>query len=128
MLCDGCDEVFCDEPVTCGDCAFCCEECFLHWFGGAQARRPDVQSDTRQFPPTGARQALAIVAATVLGGVVLAFPGPAAAALRDASGLEHPAYAAATCHKRRVVGGERRRVTVPCGRRLVDPRLMPQRA
>ena len=128
MLCDGCDEVFCGEPVICGDCAFCSQECFSTWFGGARGQRPESTTSVSRPSRTGSPPALTLVATTVLGGAMFAPPQSGTAALREEPGFQQLGYAMGPCHGRRVVGGERRRVTVPCGRRHVDPRPIPQRA
>ena len=127
MLCDGCEEVSLGEGLTYGDCVFCSEPCFEEWFAGARAARkiePAVALDRRACP----RATLRLVAATAVaaGAVLLAGHGPAQARVQ-VGGFEPPAIAAAaTCHKRRVIGGERKRITVPCGRRrTIDPRALP---
>ena len=127
MLCDGCEEVSLGEGLTYGDCVFCSEPCFEEWFAGARAARkmePAVALDRRAC----ARATLRLVAATAVaaGAVLLAGHGPAQARVQ-VGGFEPPAIAAAaTCHKRRVVRGERKRTTVPCGRRrTIDPRALP---
>jgi len=127
MLCDGCEEVSLGEGLTYGDCVFCSEPCFEEWFAGARAARkmePAVALDRRAC----ARATLRLVAATAVaaGAVLLAGHGPAQARVQ-VGGFEPPAIAAAaTCHKRRVIRGERTRITVPCGRRrTIDPRALP---
>ena len=127
MLCDGCEEVSLGEGLTYGDCVFCSEPCFEEWFAGARAAwkmEPAVALDRRPC----ARATLRLVAATAVAGgaVLLAGQGPAQARVQ-VGGFEPPAIAAAaTCHKRRVIRGERKRITVPCGRRrMIDPRALP---
>jgi hypothetical protein len=128
MLCDGCDEVFCGEPVTCADCAFCSQECFSSWFGGARGQRPESTTSVSRPSRTGSPPGLTLVATTVVGEAIFAPPQPGMVALFEGPGFQQLGYAVARCHARRVMGGECRRVTVPCGRRHVDPRPIPQRA
>lgn len=126
MLCDGCEEVSLGEGLTYGDCVFCSEPCFEEWFAGPRAARkmqPAVALDRRPC----ARTALRLVAVTAVAAGAVLVGGEAAQARFFGPAFEPPALAAAaTCHKRRVVRGERTRIAVPCGRRRVtDPRALP---
>ena len=128
MLCDGCEEVSLGEGLTYGDCVFCSEPCFAEWFARPRAARRAEPAVALERRPC-ARATLSVVAATTAvaaGAVLLAGHGPAQARIQI-GGFEPPAIAAAaTCHKRRVIRGERKRITVPCGRRhTIDPRALP---
>jgi hypothetical protein len=129
MLCDGCEEVSLGEGLAYGDCLFCSEPCFEAWFGARASARSTEAAAAPQRARPETRTALRLVAvAVVAAGAVLLGAEDAQARFFDPQ-LEPPAVAAhALCHKRRIVGGQRKRVTVRCGRRHVDPRPLPQRA
>jgi hypothetical protein len=127
MLCDGCEEVSLGEGLTYGDCVFCSEPCFEAWFAGPRAARTMEPVAAMARTRRETRTALRLVAVTVVAAGAVLVGGDAAQARFFAPAFEPPAIAAAaTCHKRRVVRGERKRITVPCGRRRVtDPRALP---
>jgi hypothetical protein len=131
MLCDGCEEVSLGEGLAYGECVFCSEPCFEEWFAGARAAQRTAAVAATQRARPEARTALSLVAVTVVaaGALLASGQGPAQARLFDRA-FEPPAVAAAaTCHKRRVIGGQRKRITVACrGRRFTDPRTAPHPA
>ena len=127
MLCDGCEEVSLGEGLSYGDCLFCSEPCFEAWFGARMAaRNTDAVAATQRARPE-ARTALRLVAVTVVAAGAVFLGAEGAQARFFDPGFEPPAVAAAaTCHTRRIVRGERRRIAAPCGRRRVaDPRALP---
>jgi hypothetical protein len=129
MLCDGCEEVSLGEGLAYGDCVFCSEPCFEAWFGGRPAapNSEAVAAPQRARPET--RTALRLVAVGVVAAGAALLGGEGAQARFFDPQVEPPGVAVpALCHKRRLVGGHRKRVTVRCGRRHVDPRPLPQRA
>lgn len=124
MLCDGCEEVSLHEGLAYGDCMFCCEACFEDWFAAPRAAQRDVAPAAPLRARPEARTTLKLVAVTVVaaGAVLMGRHGAQAATFAPAF-APAPVTTAALCHKRRIVGGERKRVTVRCGRsRFHDPR------
>jgi hypothetical protein len=128
MLCDGCEEVSLGEGLSYGECVFCSEPCFERWFAGARATRNAAAAAERSRPDP--RAALRLVAVTVVAaGAVFLGSERAQARFFDAAVAPPALAAAATCHKRRVIDGRRKRVTVPCGRRrFTDPRTVRHQA